>query len=111
MIGSVYLKNPKVSFFIGDTSLMDAGLFDRYELQCNIPCSVCRRQDGILLSCPVCGGVLPLCGGVLPLRMRHCQGCGCIMTLCNAGDHLRRMIAGIAIPKVLAITDIQEDII
>lgn len=104
MIGSVYLKNPKASFFIGDTSLMDAGLFDRYELQCNIPCSVCRRQDGILLSCPVCGGVPPL-------RMRRCQGCGCMMTLCNAGDHLRRMIAGIAIPKVLAITDIQEDII
>lgn len=108
MIGSVYLKNPKASFFIGDTSLMDDGLFDRYELQCNIPCSVCRRQDGILLSCPVCGGVPPL-------RMRHCQGCGCIMVLCGAGDHLRMMIAGIAIPKVLAITlditDIQEDII
>lgn len=106
MIGSVYLRNPKASFFIGDANLMDAGLFDRYELQCNIPCSVCRRQDGLLRECPICGTPANECG------WPACK-CGCMTVTC--GHRADRMVSGIAIPKVLAITlaitDIQEDII
>lgn len=98
MIGDLYIRNPAESFFC----LPGAEKYDRYELQCNILCYMCKRQDGLLRECPICGTPANECG------WPACK-CGCMTVTC--GHRADRMVSGIAIPKMLAGMISEEDIV
>ena len=97
MISDLYIRNPRSESYF---RTKDMELYDRYELRCNIPCYVCKRQLGLLTVCPVCGSAPSA-----PRQFEYECECGCIVITCGdwAGRIMAgRIICGIAIPKMLA---------